>query len=69
VQFGLHFTIPVQAGESRRVVQDRSEKNSWDWFPEEPGMYVIEVKVSDEREEVSSEKAFLIEKGDSNETG
>lgn len=69
VQFGLHFTIPVQIGEARRVVQERSEKNSWDWFPEEPGLYVIEVKVNDEREEVSSEKAFLIAKGDSNETG
>jgi outer membrane protein assembly factor BamB len=69
LRFGLHLYIPVQTGEARQVVQERSENASWDWFPEEPGLYVIEVQVNDEKEEASSKAAFLIEKGDSNATG
>jgi outer membrane protein assembly factor BamB len=69
VQFGLNFTIPVGSGEARQVVQERSEKNVWDWFPEEPGLYVIEVMVTDEREEASSVMVFLIQKGETNATG
>lgn len=69
LRFGLYFSIPVQTGEPRRIVQERSEKNVWDWFPDEAGLYVIGVKVNDEREEASGEMAFLIEKGDSNATG
>jgi len=69
LNYGLYYYVPIQVEEKRQVVRDRSEVNTWDWFPEDPGLYVIEVYAEDERETASSEAAFLIEKGVSNETG
>lgn len=44
----------------RTVVQESSEDNSWDWFPEQEGYYIIGVKVVDEREKAETEIPFVI---------
>jgi len=61
VQFGLGKWVPVRIEEARRVVQSRSEKSTWTWFPEEPGLYVIGVQVIDEKEDAATETWFRIQ--------
>lgn len=46
----------------RDVVQEKSEKNTWAWVEETPGVFVITVKAADEAEETQSMVAFIIEK-------
>ncbi len=45
-----------------KVVQPNSEKNTWEWFPEIPGVFFVRAKVVDEKESLESEFPFLIEK-------
>ena len=66
LNYGLYFYLPALEGEERQLVQDRSEAATWDWFPEELGVYIVEVDVEDEKETASSAAAFPIEKGGSN---
>jgi hypothetical protein len=60
-QFGWGKWVPVQAEQDRRVLQSRSEENTWTWYPEEPGLHVIGVHVSDEQEEAATETWFRIQ--------
>lgn len=43
------------------IVQERSERKSWVWFPEKAGEYVVGVRVTDEKESASAEMAFKVE--------
>lgn len=45
-----------------KVVQANSEKNTWEWFPETSGFYVVSVEVSDEKETLNAKIPFIIEK-------
>jgi outer membrane protein assembly factor BamB len=44
----------------RSVVQESSEANSWRWFPEQEGGYIIGVEVVDEREKAETEIPLII---------
>ncbi len=44
------------------VAQAASDKNTWSWFPSEPGSYTVGVSVSDEKVNKESEIPFVIEK-------
>lgn len=48
--------------EKKKIVQESSEANSWNWFPEQEGYYIIGVKVVDEREKARTEIPFIINK-------
>jgi len=51
-------------GGDRKVVQEKSDSSTWNWFPEEEGYYNVEVVVEDEREKAQAEFPFLIQKED-----
>jgi outer membrane protein assembly factor BamB len=57
-----YFFFLLGKEEDKQVVQEKSEENSWEWFPEEHGIYSIGVKVTDEKETAEFERPFLIEK-------
>jgi outer membrane protein assembly factor BamB len=59
-----YFFVLLKKEEEKRVVQEQSEVNTWEWFPEKDGIYSIGVRVIDEREEAEAEIPFLIEKED-----
>lgn len=44
------------------VVKDKSKENTWSWFPETEGDYIIGVTVTDEKEKASDELFYKIEK-------
>jgi outer membrane protein assembly factor BamB len=44
----------------RNIVQESSDDNSWDWFPEQEGYYIIGVVIEDEREKARTEIPFVI---------
>lgn len=46
----------------KTVVQEKSEMDSWGWFPENMGKYTVGVEVTDERESEEVEIPFIIEK-------
>jgi hypothetical protein len=50
--------------EDREVVQESSELSTWDWFPEEEGLYSVDVVVVDEKERAQAKLPFLIRKKD-----
>lgn len=47
----------------KKVVQERSDSGTWEWFPEEEGLYYIEVEIVDEKEIARAEFPFLIHEG------
>lgn len=51
----------LKKGEEEEIVQERSERDSWVWFPEKAGEYVVGVRVTDEKESASIEIAFKVE--------
>ena len=60
VAFGLQATIPLKWGDGEQVAQPASERKTWEWFPEESGLYLIRVLVRDARESAESEKLFRV---------
>lgn len=46
----------------KKMVQEKSKKESWRWFPEIPGVYLVGVKVADEKERAAAEMPFIVEK-------
>lgn len=56
------YEFYLKEGEKREVVQEKSEKNSWVWFPEKEGDYIVGVKVVDEKESINAEISFVIKK-------
>jgi outer membrane protein assembly factor BamB len=48
--------------EGRTIVQEESGLNSWVWFPEKEGHYLVGVRVSDERQSREAEIPFEVAK-------
>jgi len=61
VDFNPAFFVLSIAWQEKRV-QPKSEKNTWEWFPEAPGVFVVGVKVVDEKENLEAKIPFLVEK-------
>jgi outer membrane protein assembly factor BamB len=51
----------VQDGE-KQIVQEESDSSTWSWFPEQEGIFLIEVEVKDEKQKVSARYPFVINK-------
>jgi outer membrane protein assembly factor BamB len=49
--------------EEKKVVQESSDSGTWEWFPEEEGLYDIEVGILDEKEQARAEFPYLIHEG------
>jgi outer membrane protein assembly factor BamB len=60
VVFGLQSTVPLKWGDGEQIAQPASEQKTWDWFPEESGLYLVRVLVRDARETAETEKIFRI---------
>jgi outer membrane protein assembly factor BamB len=57
-----NYEFYLKEGEEERIVQEKSERNSWAWFPEKEGDYIVGVKVVDEKERMKAEIPFVIKK-------
>lgn len=57
-----NYEFYLKEGKEERIVQEKSERNSWIWFPEKEGDYIVGVKVADEKENMKREIPFVIEK-------
>jgi len=55
------YEFYLKKGDEEEIVQERSEKESWVWFPEKAGEYVIGVRVTDGKESASAEIPFKVE--------
>jgi outer membrane protein assembly factor BamB len=55
------YEFYLKKGNEKEIVQERSEKESWVWFPEKAGEYVVGVRVTDEKESASAEIPFKVE--------
>lgn len=55
------YEFYLKEGEEEIIVQESSERNSWAWFPEKTGDYVVGVRVFDGKEKVSAEIRFSIQ--------
>ncbi|UCE42909.1 MAG: PQQ-like beta-propeller repeat protein [Candidatus Aminicenantes bacterium] len=62
-RFYPDILLLFQQGEGE-VVQESSELNTWDWFPQEEGFYSVGVVVVDEKEKAQAKLPFLIQKVD-----
>jgi len=60
--FQPEYEFYLKTGEKREIVQEISEKESWTWYPEIPGVYTVGVKVVDAKEKAETEISFTIEK-------
>jgi len=60
--FRPRFEFYLKTGDKIEVVQKESEKNSWAWFPEKEGTFVVGVRVVDEKEMAEAEISFEIVK-------
>ena len=56
------YEFYLKEGEKEKVVQEKSEKDSWVWFPEMEGDYIVGVKVFDKKESIKAEVPFVIKK-------
>jgi len=59
-----YFFVLLGKEEEKQVVQEKSELNTWEWFPDEEGIYSIGAIVTDEREKAETAIPFLIQKED-----
>ena len=59
-----YFFVLLGKEEEKQVVQEKSEANTWEWFPDEEGIYSIGATITDEREKAKTEILFLIQKED-----
>ncbi|MGD2295723.1 MAG: PQQ-binding-like beta-propeller repeat protein, partial [Candidatus Aminicenantes bacterium] len=62
---GFHqpeYEFFVKTGGEKEIVQAESDRNTWNWFPNQAGDYKVGVKVWDEKEEKEVEVPFVIEK-------
>lgn len=65
---GFHlaqFEFFIKQGEERTVLQDFSAQNTYSWFSEKVGSFILGVTVKDEREERTVEIPFVIQPRDS----
>ncbi len=59
-----YFFVLLGKEEEKKVVQEKSEANTWEWFPDKEGIYSIGAIVTDERERAETAIPFLIQKED-----
>lgn len=59
--FMPQYEFYLKEGEEEIIVQESSERNSWAWFPEKTGDYVVGVRVFDGKENVSAEIPFSVQ--------
>jgi len=57
-----YFFILFEQKDTETVVQEKSEKNTWEWFPEKEGFYGIRAKVEDEKERAQTVVPFVVQK-------
>jgi len=60
------FFIPqyefyLKEGEEKVIVQEGSENNTWAWFPEKAGDYIVGVRVFDGKENAFAEIPFTVQ--------
>jgi len=55
------YEFYLKEGEEKVIVQEGSENNSWAWFPEKAGDYVVGVRVFDGKENVTAEISFTVQ--------
>jgi len=55
------YEFYLKEGEERVIVQEGSVSNSWAWFPEKAGDYVVGVRVFDGKENVFAEIPFAVQ--------
>ncbi|NOR15551.1 MAG: PQQ-binding-like beta-propeller repeat protein [Candidatus Aminicenantes bacterium] len=60
LRYGYDGFARVRMGEEHRLVQVESEQNTWNWYPEQEGVYMIEVRVKDEKEKTEAKIPYLI---------
>ena len=61
VPFGSDICHYMKEEGEKVIVQEKSDKNTWTWFPDKPGAYAIGVVVTDEKERAEIEIPFIIE--------
>lgn len=61
--FRPQFEFYLKDGGKKDIVQEKSEKKSWTWFPSKEGTYKISVVVFDEKEHTEAEISYVIEAG------
>jgi outer membrane protein assembly factor BamB len=57
-----HFFLPFREEGTEKAVQEKSEENTWEWFPEEDGLFFLEVNVTDEKEAAKTGILYLVQK-------
>jgi outer membrane protein assembly factor BamB len=57
-----YFFVLLGKEEDKKIVQEKSEENTWEWFPEESAIYSIGVTVTDEKERADTQIPFVIQK-------
>ncbi|MFC2165592.1 PQQ-binding-like beta-propeller repeat protein [Acidobacteriota bacterium] len=62
VYINPYFFILFKDEGTEEIVQERSEENTWEWYPEEEGLFGIGVKVKDEKETAESYVPYLVQK-------
>jgi outer membrane protein assembly factor BamB len=58
--FKPEYEFYVKSGSKKEIVQEKSEKTQWAWYPEKVGEYIIGVVVTDEREKEETKIEFFI---------
>jgi len=61
LRFYPGISVFIRDGD-KNVVQESSEGDSWNWFPEQDGYYIIEVTAVDEKERAETQFPFIIER-------
>ncbi len=61
LRFYPGISVFIRDGD-KKVVQQNSDSNIWNWFPEQDGYYIIEVVAVDEKEKTENKVPFVIER-------
>jgi len=61
LRFYPGISVLIRDGD-KNVVQQSSESDSWNWFPEQEGYYIIEVIAVDEKGKAENKFPFIIER-------
>ena len=61
IRFGWMLYILLLVEDNVQASGEKSEENTWSWFPEKPGVYIVGVRATDEREKTVAEFPFLVE--------
>jgi len=64
IDFSFFPLLVVPFIQEREIVKVKSEENTWSWYPEDEGIYRIDVLVEDEKEKSEAEMYFEITRSD-----